>query len=153
MILLLVGITYLADGFATVKSPSRYTREINALCRDDENFGFFPSSIPDGAEDVEFMCSRKFLVGYSRVYVSYRMPKEYIADIEELYGDSVSSLECKDVTVTEDTKIDGGAIDLFKDYVGKPHCDVYVGGYKNRYGYAINRETNEICFFYDIVVD
>lgn len=153
IILLVFGMTFLVDTCATVKSPSRYVREINALCRDDESFGFFPSSIPDEAEDVEFMCSRKFLVGYSRVYVSYRMPKEYIADIEELYGDSVSPLECKEVVVTEDTTIDGRAVDLFKDYVGKPHCDVYVGGYKNRYGYAINRETNEICFFYDVLVN
>ncbi len=152
-ILILISIWAITANFmdkvATVTSIDKYNSELTLYKEDAGNLGFFPEDLPTDVTNVSFYSKRGIWIASSRMFLSFTASDDYISDIETKYKDEVTPLDCKNMdpfAIQTDTGIDTYT---FRDYIGLPNCDIYLKSNNPSYGYAINRTTKQICFFYD----
>lgn len=134
-----------ADRIVTVTSPAKYE-----IVTGDYNYEFFPDSLPEDASNVEFNYTPGIWLAKSKSYVKFEATEEYLDEYESIYGSDAEKVTTVDAW--SDYHINSSKIcKLISDnYLNKDNCDVYVAkkGFSLQ-GYAVNRDTNELFFFYD----
>lgn len=134
-----------ADRIVTVTSPAKYEMVI-----ENSNYEFFPDSLPKNAKNTEFNYSPGIWLSKSKVYAKFEATDEYLDEYESIYGLNVEKVTSGDAWT--DYHINSSKICkiISDNYLNKDNCDVYVAkkGFSLQ-GYAVNRDTNELFFFYD----
>ena len=133
------------DRIVTVTSPAKYE-----IVTEDYNYEFFPDSLPKDASNLEFNYTPGIWLSKSKSYVKFEATEEYLEEYESTYGSDAEKVTTVDAW--SDYHINSSKIcKLISDnYLNKDNCDVYVAkkGFSLQ-GYAVNRDTNELFFFYD----
>ena len=133
------------DRIVTVTSPAKYE-----IVTEDYNYEFFPDSLPKDASNLEFNYTPGIWLSKSKSYVKFVATEEYLDEYESIYGSEAEKVTTVDAW--SDYHIESSKIcKLISDnYLNKDNCDVYVAkkGFSLQ-GYAVNRDTNELFFFYD----
>lgn len=134
-----------ADRIVTVTSPAKYE-----IVTGDCNYEFFPDSLPKDASNLEFNYTPGIWLAKSKSYAKFNATDEYLEEYESIHGSDAEKVTSVDAW--SDYHINSSKIcKLISDnYLNKDNCDVYVAkkGFSLQ-GYAVNRDTNELFFFYD----
>ncbi|MBQ2802932.1 MAG: hypothetical protein IJF07_03440 [Lachnospiraceae bacterium] len=138
----------LVDMTASVTSLSSYQKEVAIRKIREADKGIFPAQIPKEAVNITFYSRPPIWRHGPYVYLEFEITEAYIVALQEKYQNAVEKLETANVNPTTWRLEDGKLTSIFQDYVGKEFCEVYVLCTDYRQGYAIDRQTNKIKFFY-----
>lgn len=156
ILFLLFVFFYLPDAAWSYRAPWEYKGEIaDYKNMDSEKYKIFPDAIPKEAKYVIWNNFPGFWQARSRIYLSMKMPAEYIQDTikqyapnakilsyseeDEYWWDSEGNIGCDSFPGVdyEDKQAENVVIYLFSD-----DCD-----YETGYGFWVNEQENTICFF------
>lgn len=141
------------DKVMPATNVARYEKEYANVTNEDNTFGFFPESIPEGAKSVEFENFRDFMAAKPIMRLSFVADTAYIENVIGKYSDVTEKKDYSGLDKAAIRTEDGIYTSTFKDYIGKSNCDFYISSGidpgKSKSGFVVDYNTNTICFFYD----